>query len=188
MSGVPNLEEQLIERSKLQRPHRTDADLAPRRSVVGTWRAAAARGNLFAVDSAEFDHAVIHIDDWRAYNDFYARVLGAEIVENPEGAANPLGAWAYRFGGQQVNVHGPWPGRTTPCCPPPLNEVGRGDLAFRTTRTSDENVAWLLSQHVTIEAGPTRRFGSRGWGTSVYCRDPSGNGIELIAYGDAPKP
>jgi catechol 2,3-dioxygenase-like lactoylglutathione lyase family enzyme len=151
-------------------------------------RASEDRGIVFAVDSAEFDHAVIHIDDWRACNDFYARVLGAEIVENPEVAANPLGAWAYRFGGQQVNVHGPWPGRTTPCCPPPLNEVGRSDLAFRTTRTSDENVAWLLSQHVTIEAGPTRRFGSRGWGTSVYCRDPSGNGIELIAYEDAPKP
>ena len=140
---------------------------------------------MCGVGVVEFDHVVIHIDDWRACNDFYVRVLGAEIVENPEGQANPLGAWAYRFGGQQINVHGPWPGHTTPCCPPPLNEVGGADLAFRTTRTSEGNVEWLVSNNVRVEAGPMRRFGSLGWGTSVYCRDPSGNGIELIAYDDA---
>jgi catechol 2,3-dioxygenase-like lactoylglutathione lyase family enzyme len=114
------------------------------------------------VDQTEFDHAVIQVDDWDAANEFYARVLGAELVENPEGQANPLGAWASRFGGQQLNVHGPWPGLSNPCCPPPLNRVG--------------------ANGVTIESGPIRRFGSRGWGTSVYCRDPSGNSIELIAY------
>jgi len=31
-----------------------------------------------------------------------------------------------------------------------------------------------------------RRFGFGGWGTSVYCRDPSGNGIELISYEEEP--
>jgi catechol 2,3-dioxygenase-like lactoylglutathione lyase family enzyme len=132
----------------------------------------------------EFDHAVIHIDDWDAANQFYGEVLGADVVENPEGQENPLGAWAYRFGGQQVNVHGPWPGLRTPCCPPPLNRVGGADLAFRTARTTNENVEWLQSNGVTIESGPIRRFGSRGWGTSIYCRDPSGNGVELIAYED----
>jgi catechol 2,3-dioxygenase-like lactoylglutathione lyase family enzyme len=109
-------------------------------------------------------------------------VLGAELVENPEGRANPLGAWAYRFGRQQLNVDGPWPGLSNPCCPPPLNRIGGADLAFRTSRSIDETVAWLRSNGVTIESGPIRRFGSLGWGTSVYCRDPSGNGIELIAY------
>jgi catechol 2,3-dioxygenase-like lactoylglutathione lyase family enzyme len=136
------------------------------------------------MDETEFDHAVIHVDDWDAANQFYGEVLGADVVENPEGQENPLGAWAYRFGGQQVNVHGPWPGLRTPCCPPPLNRVGGADLAFRTARTTDENVAWLRSNGVTIESGPIRRFGSRGWGTSIYCRDPSGNGVELIAYED----
>jgi catechol 2,3-dioxygenase-like lactoylglutathione lyase family enzyme len=134
------------------------------------------------VGDAEFDHAVIHIDDWLACDHFYERVLGAHIVDNPEGRENPLGSWSYRFGSQQINVHGPWPGRTTPCCPPPLNEVGRADLAFRTPRTAEETMAWLRSNEVPVEAGPIRRFGARGWGTSVYCRDPSGNGIELISY------
>lgn len=136
------------------------------------------------MDETEFDHAVIHIDDWDAANQFYGEVLGADVVENPKGQDNPLGAFAYRFGGQQINVHGPWPGLRTPCCPPPLNRVGGADLAFRTARTTDENVAWLQSTGVAIESGPIRRFGSRGWGTSIYCRDPSGNGVELIAYED----
>jgi catechol 2,3-dioxygenase-like lactoylglutathione lyase family enzyme len=133
----------------------------------------------------ELDHAVIHIDDWAACNHFYEVVLGAELIENPEGHANPLGSWAYRIGGQQINVHGPWSGRTDVCCPPPTNEVGRSDLAFRTERSASENVEWLGVHNVAIEDGPMRRFGARGWGTSVYCRDPSGNGIELIAYDEA---
>ena len=60
------------------------------------------------------------------------RSARAELIANPEGEGNPLGSVAYRFGAQQVNVHGPWPGRA-----------------------------------------------------DVYCRDPSGNGIELITYTQA---
>ena len=111
---------------------------------------------------AVFDHVVIHVDDRESCDGFYRRVLGAEVVENPEGQANPLGASAYRLAGQQINVHGPWPGRSEPCCPPPWNEVGRADLAFRTTRTADENIAWLASHDVVVDSGPTPRFGSQG--------------------------
>ncbi len=63
-----------------------------------------------------------------------------------------------------------------------LNEVGRADLGFCTTRPATEDLAWLLSHRIAVEERTTRRFGSRGWGTSVYCRDPSGNGIEVISY------
>lgn len=126
---------------------------------------------------------VIHIDDWDACDAFYVGVLGCTRVANPEGAANPLGGWAYRAGEQQINVHGPWPGRTDPCCPPPLNEVGRADLAFRTQQTVEQSAELLHAHGVAVVAGPIRRFGARGWGTSVYCNDPSGNGIELISYG-----
>jgi catechol 2,3-dioxygenase-like lactoylglutathione lyase family enzyme len=113
---------------------------------------------------------------------FYVDVLGLERVANPEGEANPLGAWAYRLGDQQINVHGPWPGRSSPCCPPPLNEVGRADLAFRSPWSATEASERLRSHGVEVESGPVRRFGARGWGTSVYCRDPSGNEVELISY------
>jgi catechol 2,3-dioxygenase-like lactoylglutathione lyase family enzyme len=130
--------------------------------------------------AVELDHVVIHIDDWDACNSFYASVLDAKLVENPEAAGNPLAAFAYRFGDQQVNVHGPWPGTEGTCCPPPLNEVGRGDLAFRSDQTIDEIRARLDRHGIAVTAGPTDRFGARGWGTSIYCHDPSGNGIGII--------
>ena len=50
---------------------------------------------------AKFDHCVIHVSDWERSNAFYHDVLGAELVDR--GA----GTWAYRFGTEQLNVHGP---------------------------------------------------------------------------------
>lgn len=128
------------------------------------------------------DHIVIHVSDWEQSNRFYRDVLGAELVVNPEGAANPLGAWAYRFGDQQLNVHGPWPGRDDPCCLPPLNEPGRADICLAWDGTVEEALAHLDRHNVEVEEGPMRRFGARGWGTSVYCREPDGSLIELICY------
>ena len=39
-----------------------------------------------------FDHVVIHVSDWATSNDFYRRVLGAELIGEPEGPCR------YRFG------------------------------------------------------------------------------------------
>ena len=38
---------------------------------------------------------------------------------------------------------------------------------------------------VTIEEGPTERFGARNGGTSIYSRDPDGSVIELISYAES---
>lgn len=130
----------------------------------------------------QFDHLVIHISDWEGSNRFYRDVLGAELVENPEASGNPLGGWAYRFGGQQLNVHGPWPGRTDACCPPPLNQPGRADVCFSWAGGIEEAQEHLERFGVSIEEGPIKRFGARGWGQSIYCRDPDGSLIELICY------
>jgi catechol 2,3-dioxygenase-like lactoylglutathione lyase family enzyme len=128
------------------------------------------------------DHVVIHVDDWQRTHDFYVGVLGVERIDSPEAAGNPLDAGAYRLGGVQINVHGPWPGQEGPCCPPPYGQVGAADLAFRVDVAVEEVIASLTAAGVVIEAGPLRRFGAGGWGTSVYCRDPSGNGVELLSY------
>ena len=101
---------------------------------------------------------------------------------SPEAAGNPLDACSYRIGSQQINVHGPWPGNDGRCCPPPLNEIGRADLAFATTLAPDAVIARLELHGVPVVAGPISRFGARGNGTSVYCHDPSGNEIEIISY------
>jgi catechol 2,3-dioxygenase-like lactoylglutathione lyase family enzyme len=45
-----------------------------------------------------------------------------------------------------------------------------------------EIVAHLESAGITIELGPETRAGSRGPMTSVYCRDPDGNLIEIATY------
>jgi catechol 2,3-dioxygenase-like lactoylglutathione lyase family enzyme len=46
------------------------------------------------------DHCVVHVSDWEKSNLFYTDVLGAELVQNGE-------RWSYRFGTQQLNLHGP---------------------------------------------------------------------------------
>jgi catechol 2,3-dioxygenase-like lactoylglutathione lyase family enzyme len=130
----------------------------------------------------DLDHVVVHVHDWGAAHAFYIDALGMERVENPEALGNPLDACAYRVGAQQINVHGPWPGNDGQCCPPPLNEAGRADLAFATVDRPDEVIARLGEHGIAVASGPIRRFGARGWGTSIYCHDPSGNGIEIICY------
>ena len=45
------------------------------------------------------DHCVIHVSDWDVSNAFYRDVVGVELVEAG-------GRLAYRFGAQQLNLHG----------------------------------------------------------------------------------
>ena len=134
------------------------------------------------MDALRLDHVIIHVSDWAATIRFYSEVIGADVVENPDGAANPLGAWSLRVGDTQINVHGPGPGQEGRCCPAPLNQPGTADLCFEWPSGLDEASAHLERHGVPVTDGPIRRFGSRGWGTSVYFRDPAGNEIEFICY------
>jgi catechol 2,3-dioxygenase-like lactoylglutathione lyase family enzyme len=122
----------------------------------------------------ELDHCVIHISDWERSNRFYADVLGAELVDRGNGT------WAYRFGEQQLNVHGPGvdadPVARVPVAP------GNSDLCFRWPASAEQAVAQLHQHGVTVEQGPVTRHGARGPGTSIYFRDPDGSLIEFIIY------
>jgi catechol 2,3-dioxygenase-like lactoylglutathione lyase family enzyme len=122
----------------------------------------------------ELDHCVISVSDWDRSNEFYASVLGAEIV--PAGAG-----YVYRFGATQVNVHGPGV-EGEPNARPPV-APGGGDLCFRWSSSIDDAIAHLEGLGVVVELGPVARFGARGDGTSVYFRDPDGSLLELITYG-----
>jgi catechol 2,3-dioxygenase-like lactoylglutathione lyase family enzyme len=120
------------------------------------------------------DHVVIHVSDWDRADAFYRDVLGAELIERPDGHHQ------YRFGDQQLNVHGPG---TTPR-PVALNEgaPGSADLCLVWPGPVDAAVEHLDSHDVEIVEGPVPRSAGRGEGTSVYFRDPDGSLLEFISY------
>jgi catechol 2,3-dioxygenase-like lactoylglutathione lyase family enzyme len=123
----------------------------------------------------KLDHCVIHVSEWERSNRFYRDVLGAELVDRGGGA------WAYRFGTEQLNVHGPGvsadPVARIPVAP------GNSDLCFEWEGPIDGALAHLARREVEVEQGPVSRNGARGPGTSVYFRDPDGSLLELISYG-----
>ena len=117
---------------------------------------------------------MIAVTDWDRSNAFYRDVLGAELVELE------LGRYAYRFGEQQLNVHGPG-SEPQPRAVDPVRP-GNSDLCFVWDGTPDGAAAHLARCGVEVELGPVERTGARGAGTSVYFRDPDGSLLELIAY------
>ena len=122
----------------------------------------------------KFDHCVIHVSNWTSSNAFYRDVLGAELIDRGHGT------WAYRFGSEQLNVHGPGvladPVAEIPVAP------GNSDLCFEWDGPIDAAAAHLGEHEITIEIGPVARNGARGPGTSVYFRDPDGSLMEFISY------
>ena len=122
----------------------------------------------------KLDHLVIAVSDWERSNAFYRDVLGAELVELDRGR------WAYRFGEQQLNVHGP--GSTpSPRAREPVRP-GNSDLCFVWAGPIDDAMRHLAKTGVEVEEGPTTRPGAKGEGTSVYFRDPDGTLLEFISY------
>jgi catechol 2,3-dioxygenase-like lactoylglutathione lyase family enzyme len=120
------------------------------------------------------DHCVIAVTDWDRSNAFYRDVLGAELVELEHGR------YAYRFGEQQLNVHGPG-SEAHPRAADPVRP-GNSDLCFRWDGPVDEAAAYLRERGVEVELGPVERRGASGLGQSVYFRDPDGSLLEFISY------
>ncbi len=119
------------------------------------------------------DHCVVHVSDWARSNDFYARVLGAEIIRRGNG-------FAYRFGETQLNLHGPGVD-AVPVARDPVRP-GNSDLCFVWPGPIAGAAAHLESCGVSVELGPVERHGAKGAGTSVYFRDPDGSLLEFISY------
>jgi catechol 2,3-dioxygenase-like lactoylglutathione lyase family enzyme len=84
----------------------------------------------------------------------------------------------YRFGEQQLNVHGrglePDPVARLPVHP------GGSDLCFVWAAPIEAAIDHLRAHQVEVELGPVRRRGARGGGTSVYFRDPDGSLLDLL--------
>ncbi|TCB97286.1 VOC family virulence protein [Micromonospora zingiberis] len=121
------------------------------------------------------DHCVIAVSNWERSTTFYRDVLGADVVDHPDGHV------AYRFGDQQLNVHGPGLDVGTLVARPPVTPGG-SDLCFVWPGTTEDAIAHLQRHRIEIEAGPVIRSGGGGRGVSVYFRDPDGSLLELITY------
>jgi catechol 2,3-dioxygenase-like lactoylglutathione lyase family enzyme len=123
----------------------------------------------------QLDHCVIAVSDWARSIAFYRDVLRAQIVEHPGGRV------AFRFGDQQLNVHGPGVDPGPLVADPPV-VPGGSDLSFVWPGSVESALLHLDLHGVTLEDGPVPRSGGRGSGTSVYFRDPDGSLLELIVY------
>lgn len=119
------------------------------------------------------DHCVIHVSDWERATAFYRDVMGAEIVPFGQGVV-------FRFGGIQLNVHGPGQAGE-PLARKPV-QPGGSDLCFRWSGSVEAVLAHLATHAVAVECGPVERHGAAGPGTSVYFRDPDGSLMEFIVY------
>jgi catechol 2,3-dioxygenase-like lactoylglutathione lyase family enzyme len=126
------------------------------------------------------DHCVIAVSEWERSNRFYRDVLCAELIDMGDGRT------AYRFGAQQLNVHGPG----TEAAPRAADPVrpGNSDLCFVWPGPISAAVSHLEAHGVEVEEGPIERSGAGGAGVSVYFRDPDGTLLELISYVDGSRP
>lgn len=119
------------------------------------------------------DHFVLTVVDIDASCDFYARVLGMDIVSFGQGRK------ALSFGSQKINLHQhrhefePKARQPTP---------GSGDFCLITSVPLAQVIEHLKHCEVTIEEGPVSRTGACGPIQSVYFRDPDGNLVEVSNY------
>lgn len=120
----------------------------------------------------DLDHIVLTVADIEATCGFYQDVLGM-TRETFAG-----GRTALKFGDQKFNLHEagnefepkaatPKPGSADFCLT--VDDVGAAEARLR-------------EKGVEIIEGPGPKTGARGAITSIYCRDPDGNLVELSQY------
>ena len=125
-----------------------------------------------------FDHIVLNVADVEASAAWYVRVLG---MEREEFASRSGTRVALKFGRQKINLR-PM-GEDTVAWFTGVNPApGSDDLCFITAQPVQEVLDHFAAAGVVPEVGPVERTGALGAMTSVYCRDPDGNLIEVAVY------
>ena len=128
----------------------------------------------FAVD--RLDHLVLNCRDVEIAASWYQRVLGMDREEYGRQQRTCL-----KFGGQKINLRPVLADETEwETAESPL--AGSADLCFVTAVGPENVVEHLARCGVAITEGPVERIGALGPMTSVYCRDPDGNLIEIASY------
>jgi catechol 2,3-dioxygenase-like lactoylglutathione lyase family enzyme len=127
-------------------------------------------GGTETVRLLQLDHLVLTVNDIQASCDFYATILGMEVVTFGDNRK------ALRFGAQKINLHQagqefePKAAAPTP---------GSADLCFLTETPLDDIILQLGNYGLRVEQGPVLRTGATGPIISIYIRDPDHNLIEI---------
>jgi len=120
------------------------------------------------------DHVVLNCVDLDTTAAWYQRVLGMEREE-----FGPDRRIALKFGSQKINL------RPTGASGWPTGAVdapGSLDLCFITRNAPEDVLRHLRTCGVAVTEGPGPRTGALGPMTSIYCRDPDGNLVEIANY------
>lgn len=120
------------------------------------------------------DHVVMNTHDVEATAAWYVKVLG--FRRETFGAQQRV---ALRFGEQKFNLRPTGDSAWGTC---PVETPGALDLCFRARGPIDAVIAHLRECRVAIEHGPFEQVGALGKMSSVYCRDPDRNLIEIASY------
>ena len=128
----------------------------------------------FTVD--RLDHLVLTCVDVELTASWFQRVLGMEREEF--GAQKRT---ALRFGGQKINLR-PIAADVREWSTAAKVYSGTADLCFVTAIGPADVVQHLTQCGVAVVEGPAPKYGALGPMTSVYCRDPDGNLIEISSY------
>ena len=120
------------------------------------------------------DHVVVNCRDVEAMAAWYERALGfTREVFGPDRRI------ALKFGRQKLNLR---PTGAANWVTGATDAPGAMDFCFITEDGLDRAGARLRACGIEITQGPVTRTGALGPMTSIYCRDPDGNLVEIASY------
>lgn len=119
------------------------------------------------------DHLVLTVRDIQVTCEFYARVLGMQIITFGDDRK------ALKFGNQKLNLHQVGE-EFEPKARYPT--AGAADLCLITDLPITQVIDHIRATGVEIEAGIVQRTGAIGIIQSIYIRDPDGNLLEISNY------
>ncbi|WP_213769735.1 VOC family protein [Bradyrhizobium sp. dw_78] len=125
------------------------------------------------------DHVVFRVTSVERTVTFYNDVLGLRV----ERIFDKIGLHQVRCGNNLIDLIGLKAGETLP----PPQSRGIEHLCLSVEADLDELVEYLKAKGYPPFMGPMEVYGARGFGTSVYIRDPDGYEIELkVGYARTP--
>ena len=127
-------------------------------------------GGKQTVRILQLDHLVLTVKDIQASCDFYAAVLGMEVVTFGDNRK------ALHFGEQKINLHQAGQEFEPKAAVP---TPGSADLCFLTETPLDDIIMHLGDYGIRVLEGPVVRTGANGPIISIYIRDPDNNLIEI---------